>query len=572
MTPTTNQSGAPAGLTLEMEPEKITMFFSALSLPSKKGTTDAFAAIHTRNNVTGGLDLISYTEVVMDTNHPTWMTHVVVDYHFQTIQEVVVRIYHKNPHNPVNNSPQHDFLGEISFHQSALMMSPGSKMIMPLRSGGGTTAGASGARVTIRGEAVAATRDVFTCSFQCNNLTRKNGLGIFGKSDPYIKINRKFDDGSYSVVWQSQHIKGDLNPHYSAQRIHMLPLCNGNLDKDLHVEMFDYDEAGHHQTMGGFKTTARELLASNGREFTLIEPQRQGGFMYKNSGTFKCLNAKIEAHPTLGQYLMGGMEISLTVAIDFTASNGDPTTRKSLHHIAHPGEPLNCYEKAITSVGQVLEPYSKTKQFGVYGFGAKIRQPDGTYGSTQHCFPIYGGESIVDGTSGIIQAYHDSLNVVSLSGPTYFKPLIECGGYLAAEKGCVQEKQTYTVMMILTDGIIDDMQETIQELIRASQAPLSIIIVGIGSEDFSDMSKLDSDGVLLEQGGVKATRDIVQFVPFKKFMQKGAVALAQNILSEIPSQIIKYMEQANIKPNPPASAPPSVDASAPPAWDEPPPY
>ena len=516
----------------------------------------------------------------MDTNHPTWMTHVVADYHFQTIQEVVVRVYHKSPHNPIDNSSAHDFLGEISFQQSMLMMSPGSKSVLPLKSGGGGFL-AGNPTVTVRGEAVAATRDVFTCSFQCNNLVRKNGLGIFGKSDPYIKINRRFDDGSYSVVWQSKHITGDLNPRYSAQRIHMLPLCNGDMNKELHIELFDYDESGNHKPMGGFKTSVLGLLQSNGSEFTLIEEQRRNSFMYKDSGTFKCLNANIESHPTLGQYLMGGLEINLAVAIDFTASNGDPTTRKSLHRVGHPGEPLNCYEKAITSVGQVLEPYSKSKQFGVYGFGAKIRQPDGSYGATQHCFPIYGGESIVDGTAGIIQAYHDSLNIVSLSGPTFFRPLVECGGYLSAEKGCVQENQTYTVMMILTDGIIDDMKETIQELIRASQAPLSLIIVGIGNEDFSDMSKLDSDGVLLEQGGVKATRDIVQFVPFKTFMQKGPVALAQNILAEIPSQIIKYMELANIKPNPPviatpaqatsaASAPPA-EASAPPAFDEAPP-
>ena len=63
-----------------------------------------------------------------------------------------------------------------------------------------------------------------------------------------------------------------------------------------------------------------------------------------------------------------------------------------------------------------------------------------------------------------------------------------------------QDNQNYNVFMILTDGIIDDVDITIQSIIRASHTPLSIIIVGIGNEDFSDMSVLDADGEILEAG------------------------------------------------------------------------
>ena len=77
------------------------------------------------------------------------------------------------------------------------------------------------------------------------------------------------------------------------------------------------------------------------------------------------------------------------------------------------------------------------------------------------------------------------------------------------------------MLLILTDGIVDDMQATVAEIVKASSLPLSIIIVGIGNEDFSDMDHLDGDDGL-QHGGVKAHRDIVQFVPFKKFHHKGA--------------------------------------------------
>lgn len=41
--------------------------------------------------------------------------------------------------------------------------------------------------------------------------------------------------------------------------------------------------------------------------------------------------------------------------------------------------------------------------------------------------------------------------------------------------------------MIITDGIINDMQKTIDEVVRGSNLPLSIVIVGVGDADFESM-------------------------------------------------------------------------------------
>lgn len=50
---------------------------------------------------------------------------------------------------------------------------------------------------------------------------------------------------------------------------------------------------------------------------------------------------------------------------------------------------------------------------------------------------------------------------------------------------CSQERQKYTVLLILTDGVINDMDATIAALVHASTQPLSVIIVGVGSENFA---------------------------------------------------------------------------------------
>lgn len=80
-------------------------------------------------------------------------------------------------------------------------------------------------------------------------------------------------------------------------------------------------------------------------------------------------------------------------------------------------------------------------------------------------------------------------------------------------------------MLILTDGVINDLDASINAVVNASSQPLSIIIVGVGSADFSEMNLLDSDKGPLRSGSKVATRDIVQFVPFNEFLQKGPIAL-----------------------------------------------
>lgn len=55
----------------------------------------------------------------------------------------------------------------------------------------------------------------------------------------------------------------------------------------------------------------------------------------------------------------------------------------------------------------------------------------------------------------------------------------------------------YHVMLIITDGEIHDMKETTDMIVELSKYPVSIIIVGVGDEDFEKMKYLDSDEKIL---------------------------------------------------------------------------
>ncbi|GCB83649.1 hypothetical protein scyTo_0024360 [Scyliorhinus torazame] len=78
--------------------------------------------------------------------------------------------------------------------------------------------------------------------------------------------------------------------------------------------------------------------------------------------------------------------------------------------------------------------------------------------------------------------------------------------------------QKYYILLILTDGVVTDIGETRDAIVEASHLPMSIIIVGVGNADFTDMRTLDGDdGILLSTRDRAAARDIVQFVPFRDF-------------------------------------------------------
>ena len=58
------------------------------------------------------------------------------------------------------------------------------------------------------------------------------------------------------------------------------------------------------------------------------------------------------------------------------------------------------------------------------------------------------------------------------------------------------------------------------------------VIVGVGNDDFKEMETLDGDGgVLKARSGKKASRDIVQFVPFQQFRNQHYSELARVTLA-----------------------------------------
>lgn len=73
--------------------------------------------------------------------------------------------------------------------------------------------------------------------------------------------------------------------------------------------------------------------------------------MLKNKGKMHLEQLKVERQHSFLEYVFGGCEVDLTMAIDFTLSNGDPRDQHSLHYM-DPNR--NQYMQAIRAVGDIL--------------------------------------------------------------------------------------------------------------------------------------------------------------------------------------------------------------------------
>ena len=406
-----------------------------------------------------------------------------------------------------------------------------------------------------------------------------NRAGWFSSNTAYATLSKLREDGNYVLVARTPTAPKGANPMWPTMTISMARLCNGDMDRPLRLTVQHQESASKTIEVGHMDVPVSSLLQPNW-EGQLKHPKGKP----KTCGSVKSMKPVIIERPTFVEYLQGGLEIGLCLAIDFTASNGEPSNPASLHaQIPGGTQPPNAYEQAIAGVGAILAPYDSSGVFCCYGYGAALPP---NYVVSQ-CFALNGNPRSpgCQGIDGVLAAYRKALSVVRLSGPTCFAPVLkaacdiaEAGMNATPPKGLSK----YIVFLIITgahaaaaprnagwrahtcrslpDGTIMDMDETIDACVRASRLPMSVVIAGVGSADFTAMHALDSDDRRLAGRNGKAMRDAVNFVPLKDYKGLASGArLARDILQEIPLQVCQYFAAKGVPPPPPVAKAPAAD-------------
>jgi len=173
-------------------------------------------------------------------------------------------------------------------------------------------------------------------------------------------------------------------------------LANEDIEREIRFEFFKSQKSGKHVNIGRFSSTIAQLKDGE-LEFPLNGKGRNQRCRIENLVFHK--------RHTFLEYIFGGCEIQLSIAIDFTLSNGHPSEKDSLHYL---DMNKNEYLNAIRSVGNILQYYDSDKQIPVLGFGATV--PPST-NRASHCFALNGNifDPEVDGLDGVMEAYKNAL-------------------------------------------------------------------------------------------------------------------------------------------------------------------
>ena len=310
--------------------------------------------------------------------------------------------------------------------------------------------------------------------------------------------------------------------------------------KSSNTISIEFKDVKHKTALGNYNGPINSLITSKTSTITLT---------HNLSATINC---SVTSTPSFISYLRSGMNINLTIGIDFTGSNGTYTDYRSYHYL---NNGMNDYEKAIRSCGDILAYYDDDQLFPCFGFGFTFKNSDlnnnlgrGKYNKFN--YPINRNEQdpnihLID---NVLVEYRKFITEIKLSGPTNFAPMIRDLNNEVKKNLSDGLVMGYNILLILTDGQIDDLNDTIDEMVEASFLPISVIIVGIGNGDFTSMDILDADeNPLYDRRRRKADRDLVQFVPFNQFKNDPA-KLAEQVLEEIPRQVVEYYQHKGIKP------------------------
>jgi len=567
---------------------RLQLSLSAKSLTNLAGilnTSDPFAVITVRGDSQDNPPVIvGQTEVVYNSLKPQWSTVIFLDgYKFGVPHYVEVGVFDfqakqvgENEKNLAKQSSEqgrlitsnestrdllragklpHKVMGTALFELGQILGAKGNLASKSLQTGGVLFAHVERSR---------SDGSHGVMKFQLRGIDITNTRSLGRKSNPFFTLYRKVDSpmgATWSSVFRSNVIKSNLNPKWEAAKLNLEAICNGDMNRAMKVVVRDYRRRGRHLDIGEFETTMQRFVDAKNEGgdvdedagFTLHRNDKKTGNVLiiqagvspsvreTSDGELVPLSRQqsVKSKPEFIDYLTGGCQISLAVAIDFTASNGDPREEGTPHYFYPPdSEQWNDYQKAIFAVGTILEKYDSDGLVPTWGFGAK-------YGpKVRHCFQC-GDEVEAKGVNGIMDAYRGVFSTqLIMSYPTDFTEVIRTAASYAQHEQEVAEEEndlSYTILLILTAGNIENVQETKQQLIEASDTPLSIVIVGIGDNDFASMEFLDE-----HQPEVEGGRDITKFVRFNDY--KSYNLLTEAVLDEIPNQLVEYFYDRDILP------------------------
>lgn len=283
-----------------------------------------------------------YNYRIENSLNPTWTKTFDLDYSLGRPTYFNVGVWDATKRYGQNVS-----MGSSMFEIGDILGSPGSIKSKRLREGG---------ILFVRVVKAKPTLGVLRVSSVRGHNLKNVEVGFFsGKSDPFFTISKKIMvQGQVTSidVYRSDYCKNNLNPVWNGFEIGMDQLCSDTdhpqrqQQQPIVISVFDHESSGRHTPMGYVEIPIVELLQSAGQTtFPLrlrgspagtiefigaqihettpsVSSPYSSSITSSTTGFYRSTTAASTRQPTFVDYISGGCEIHMCVAIDFTGSNG----------------------------------------------------------------------------------------------------------------------------------------------------------------------------------------------------------------------------------------------------------
>ena len=215
------------------------------------------------------------TECIQNNLNPDFTTKIQMTYYFEQQQHLKFDMYDVD--STSIRLSDHDFIGGVQCTLGQIVSAGGGAGAegqgLKLQLSNPDRRGAKCGEIIIISEELSMCKDELEIQFVGKKLDKKDW---FGSSDPFLQISRANErPGDFTVVHRTEHINNNVNPVWKKFVIPLRSLCNGDLDRNLKIECFDYNNSGNHSYIGEFFVTARQLMEGPG-----------------SANNYSCINAK----------------------------------------------------------------------------------------------------------------------------------------------------------------------------------------------------------------------------------------------------------------------------------------
>jgi len=228
----------------------------------------------------------------------------------------------------------------------------------------------------------------------------------------------------------------------------------------------------------------------------------------------------------LFDYLKQGIRLSCAISLDFSKKGKSVMKEIKEYNL-----------NILKHIFQILQVYTRDHFFHPSGFGARI---------TKSNISIFNEEKPNYNIDELIKDYKNFLEHSDIipEGEIILSPLIK---QIIDDIYSSYKPNNYNVLFILLSGEVDkkDQKSLINSLILSSHLPFSIIVIGVGNQDFSAVKELFNLNNKYSSEGMPKNRDNIIFATMKN--KSESIYTLEYCLKELRKQMIEFYQMIKYK-------------------------